>query len=98
MVQAPFVAEFVDEGVEDIAAGVGLVRLGIVEALSDADISAGRKGAAVIFLAQFRAHHFQIVQIRIEWPIVDDLELERRRRRPLLQRADGSRLVFGMIV
>ena len=55
MVQAEFVAEFVDEGIEDIAADIGLVGLGVVEALADADIAIGRIGAAVVLLAELGA-------------------------------------------
>ena len=39
MVQAKLMAEFVDEGIEHIAANIRLVGLSVVETLTDADIA-----------------------------------------------------------
>ena len=41
MVQAEFMAEFMDEGIEDIAADIRLVGFRVVETLTDADIAIG---------------------------------------------------------
>ena len=41
MVQAEFMAEFMDEGIEDIAADIRLVGFRVVETLADADITIG---------------------------------------------------------
>ena len=62
MVQAEFMAEFMDEGIEDIAADIGLVGFGVVEALTDADIAIGRIGAAIVVLAQFGADNLHPVR------------------------------------
>ena len=41
MVQTEFMAEFVDEGIEHIAAWRRAIRLGVVKTLADADIAVG---------------------------------------------------------
>lgn len=48
MVQAELMAEFVDKGIEDVAADVRLVGFRVVEALTDADVAIVRIGAAVV--------------------------------------------------
>ena len=80
------------------AAGIGLVRLGVVEALPDADVAARRIGAAVVSLPEFWADDPQIILARIIGPVVYHHELQSGDRRPLLQGADRGFLVVRMIV
>ena len=100
VVQAELVAEFVDEGVEDVAADIGLVRLGVVEALADADIAIGRIGAAIVpaLVAHFGADDLHPVRLEVEGGVVDDLELQRRDGRPHRQGTDRGGLVLGVVV
>ena len=51
MVQAELMAEFMDEGIEDITADIRLVGFRVVETLTDADIAVARIGAAIVLLA-----------------------------------------------
>ena len=98
MVQAEFMAEFMNEAVENVTADIGLVGLRVMEALADADIAVAGEGAAVARLAQFRADHPHPLRRGVPRLVIDDHELERRDRGPHLQRADGGCLVFGVIV
>ena len=98
MVQAEFMAEFMDEGIEDITADIRLVGFRVVETLTDADITIGRIGAAIVLLAQFGADDLHPVRCAIEWRVVDDLEFQRGDGRPHLQGADRGGLVLGVVV
>ncbi|MBB6305426.1 hypothetical protein GGE67_006095 [Rhizobium leucaenae] len=84
MIQTELMAEFMHEGLEDIAADIGLVGFLVVETLADADMVTVRIGHAIVLLAKFGADNLNLVRGAVERRVVDDFEFQGCDRRPHL--------------